>query len=432
MSSRLKLGIALFFLVCLIGGVVFGRSRFQTWRTQLQHQLSPPEEVVFVPAQITPEPVASATPTLLPTSTLIAPTASTIEPSATLPSPTPTPSLTPIPPATAVSTPLPVSTQIDGISYQDQHGLWNYCGPANLAMQVSYWGWETDRLDAGAFMRGSLERYDDKNVNPDEMAAFVHSETELNMLVRVGGDLYLLRELLAFGFPVILEKDFFLDDVGWMGHYLLLTGYDEWAQEFIAQDSYLGADTRVDFQETLAAWRAFNFTYLVAYPPEREADVMRVLGERWDVGRSAEIALNRANREAVEMTGRDQYFAQFNIGTSHNLLQQYDQAAAAFDEAFRLYAELPTNIRPWRMLWYQAGPYEAYYHVGRYQDVINLATTTLDNMTEPILEESFYWRGLAYAALDDTVRARSNFEQALVLNPRFSLAIEQLGKLEGE
>ena len=32
-----------------------------------------------------------------------------------------------------------------------------------------------------------------------------------------------------------------------------------------------------------------------------------------------------------------------------------------------------------RMMWYQTGPYFAYYYSARYQDVINLANTTLND-----------------------------------------------------
>ena len=46
------------------------------------------------------------------------------------------------------------------------------------------------------------------------------------------------------------------------------------------------------------------------------------------------------------------------------------------------------------MMWYQTGPYKAYYYTNRFADVINLADTTLnDTIAEPVLEESLYWRG---------------------------------------
>ncbi len=51
-------------------------------------------------------------------------------------------------------------------------------------------------------------------------------------------------------------------------------------------------------------------------------------------------------------------------------------------------------MRPYRMMWYQTGPYKAYYYSNRFADVINLADTTLnETISEPVLEESLYWRG---------------------------------------
>ena len=67
-------------------------------------------------------------------------------------------------------------------------------------------------------------------------------------------------------------------------------------------------------------------------------------------------------------------------------------AALVHDQVFKLYPSIPERERPWRILWYQTRPYWAYYYTGRYQDVINLATTTRNAMSEPVLEESYYWR----------------------------------------
>ncbi len=99
----------------------------------------------------------------------------------------------------------------------------------------------------------------------------------------------------------------------------------------------------------------------------------------------------------------------------------HENAAAAFDQARAIGL-------PWRMLWYQFGPYEAYYQIGRYDDVILLADTTL--MERPYFEESYYYRGLAKAALGDIEQARSDLQKAVKRNPNFSPAAEALAQLE--
>ena len=73
--------------------------------------------------------------------------------------------------------------------------------------------------------------------------------------------------------------------------------------------------------------------------------------------------------------------------------EDYAAAAAAFDSAFAVYPTIPAEERPWRVMWYRDDPYEAYYHTGRYQDIIELANTTFYALGEYTLEESFYWRG---------------------------------------
>jgi tetratricopeptide (TPR) repeat protein len=133
------------------------------------------------------------------------------------------------------------------------------------------------------------------------------------------------------------------------------------------------------------------------------------------------------------MQGNNEFFAWFNKGTSHVKLLQYVDAAFAYDQAFSIYAGLGDDDtqRPYRIMWYQTGPYWAYFYSGRYQDAINLANTTLnETISEPTLEESIYWRGQAYLALGQTENAVADFRETVRLNPHFTpgwAALEQLG-----
>ncbi|MBE0686922.1 MAG: hypothetical protein IH585_13110, partial [Anaerolineaceae bacterium] len=149
--------------------------RVYQWKIQIDYALNPPEEVVFVPeaeqVQFTPITKTSPTMTSQPSPTF------TVDPSVE----TPIPTLEP--------TPLPSAIKLDGIIYQDQHGLWNYCAPANLAMQLSYWGWEGDRMDTGIVLK-PFEK--DKNVMLYEMADYVVDHTEFQAITRSGGNITLL------------------------------------------------------------------------------------------------------------------------------------------------------------------------------------------------------------------------------------------------
>jgi hypothetical protein len=81
------------------------------------------------------------------------------------------------------------------------------------------------------------------------------------------------------------------------------------------------------------------------------------------------------------------------------------------------------------MVWYQTGPYFAYFYTGRYQDVINLADVTLSTTTTgPTLEESLYWRAMAAYALGDFASAFADMRESVRLNPSFSPGLQRLSE----
>ncbi len=62
----------------------------------------------------------------------------------------------------------------------------------------------------------------------------------------------------------------------------------------------------------LKQWRAFNTAYIVIYPPEREAEVLSILGPHADVNYNYQAALHKSVEETGSLTGRDQFFSLFN------------------------------------------------------------------------------------------------------------------------
>ncbi|MDP3450401.1 MAG: hypothetical protein Q8R87_07450, partial [Anaerolineaceae bacterium] len=55
--------------------------------------------------------------------------------------------------------------------YQD----WNNCGPATLALGLRYWGWQGDQFTISEAIRPERQ---DKNVNIEELAAYVNGSVE--------------------------------------------------------------------------------------------------------------------------------------------------------------------------------------------------------------------------------------------------------------
>jgi tetratricopeptide (TPR) repeat protein len=330
--------------------------------------------------------------------------------------------------------PVPLAYTIEGGAYFSQHNRWNYCGPANIAMALSYWGWQGTHDDAAKGLRTYSK---DKNVMPYEMADFAREQAGIGALVRVGGDLDILKRLIAAGFPVVVEKGPHFRDINyqvtWMGHYQTLTGYNDPGGYFIAQDSYIAANYHQPYTEFISEWRSFNYLYLVVYPMEKENDVLNLLGRDADKARNFRNALQKAQDELYQTTGVDQFFAMFNYGSNLVDLRDYSGAAKAFDQAFLMYDALPTDdaIRPYRILWYQTGPFYAYYYTGRYMDVIEKATKNSIEMVRddlPALEESFYWRGMAKIAVGDQDGGIKDFLTCLDYHQNFTPCVVELNK----
>lgn len=427
------LGVA---LLCLVAGFTYYLPpvherlswRVHNLRVQIWRAFFPPERVVFVPQKqiddivqatfqaMTLVPRLTPSPTITPT--IPGPT------DTPLPSPTPAPTLTPTP----TPTPIPESVILEGIRHEYQ--TFNNCGPANLSMALSYWGWQGNQTVTRDYLRPSYQ-IDDKNVNPFEMVDFVETQTQLKALWRVGGDLDLLKRLVAGGFPVVIEEGLLRPNEAWTGHFRLINGYDDSRKQFIVHDSLQGPDHGypVPYDEIAYLWQHFNYVYLVIFPPEREAEVMDILGPHADPLANYQSAAQKAREEVESLSGLEQYFALFNLGANLVHLAEYAEAAEAYDRAFEVFAALPWSERPWRLLWYVDGPYAAYYHTGRYEDVINLAQVALANVDKPVLEETYYWRGKAREALGELDSAIADYRRAYDLNPRSTPAGEELQRL---
>jgi uncharacterized protein YvpB len=403
-------------------------------RTQIRYMINPPDEAVFQPSEQTQLDIAvtammqtlQATMTTQPEMAAVA---------------TMTPQSGPTLKPTITTTPLPANMMLTSVKYEHQHGRLNYCGPANFSMALTYWGWNGNRDVVGKAVKPSEK---DKNVMPYELQDFIADNVPgMTSVIRYGGDIDTLKRMISAGFPVVVEKGIYELDVngkyGWMGHYAFVTGYDDTTNEIIYQDTYQpepkanpGPNRHIKESTFLEGWRAFNYVFVVVYPSEKENQIMSLLGPLADEVQAARLALSTAQAESQTLSDIDRYFAWFNVGTSHVTLLEYADAAIAYDYAFNLYANLNVedSVRPYRMMWYQTGPYKAYYYTNRFSDVINLADTTLnETISEPVLEESLYWRGRAYYMAGKTDLAVKDYRDALKVHPKWIPATQALQDL---
>ena len=442
-TTKIILGLAVLIVIAMalsfIPKIHFAIAwRLEDLQTRIYYLFNPPGEVVFIP---TPQSQVTITPR--PTST-----------------PTPSSEITVEIIPTITTTPVPKKIILDGITFIDQMHRWNYCGPANLAMALEYWGWKGEpgntaeiRDQVGAVVKPGLDdptldfiqrSQTDVNVMPYEMTDYVNEYTALRALWRVGGDIDLLKRLIAADFPVITEKGIYQtlppeNTMQWAGHYAFTTGYDDAQQMFTWQDSYTpnenlpykdqGNNVKMSYTEYITNWRSFNYVFIVVYPPEREVELYQVLGNYSNETWVAQKALDTANKDISTLSGIDLFFAWFNKGTSIGLLTDYGQSALAYDQAFILYDALPKKDRPYRIMWYQTGHYKAYFYTSRYKDVIFYADqleTTLYNRR--VLEETLYWRALAEANLALYDAAYADMRKAVNYHPGFQPALDILAQ----
>lgn len=337
------------------------------------------------------------------------------------PTPTPTVIPSPTPPPTPARRPAEKRVELSGFTHMWQK--WNNCGPATLAMNLSYFGSLLSQQEVAAVLKPN---WDDKNVSPEEMADFARSQG-FQALVRVNGDVDRLRLLLSNGVPTLIETWLELEPGNGMGHYRLLTGYDDGSQEFIVFDSYVSAGVdasqpyqgiRMPYDEVDRLWSVFNRTYVLIYTEDLAPVALSIIGEQTDDATMWQQALRQA--QAVVRERPDDPFAWFNLGTDLVALGQFEEAGVAYDRARVIGL-------PWRMLWYQFGPFRAYYETGRYEELITLAEATI--VTAGNIEEVYYWKGLGLAAQDDATGARQAWQRAVELNPNYVEAVAALSAM---
>lgn len=319
-----------------------------------------------------------------------------------------TPSITP----TATFPPLPAQIAMTSPPYEKQTP--NNCGPATLSMALHMYGWEGKQSDISDLIKPVSQ---DRNVNPEELRYYVRTQAGwLNLEYRVGGNIDLLKRLLAANYPVIVESVTSLnpgdalgptDDL-WAAHYLLITGYDDSAQEFTVHDSYRGPDLKISYTQLEAEWKPFNNLFIVMYFPQFEDEMKTLLASDWDPGLNRQNTLTSS--QAATATDPNDAFAWFNYGSNLVYFERYEEAALAYDKAREIGL-------PLRMFRYQFGPFLAYFHSGRNDDLLVL-TDYARGVTE-MSEEAWLWYGYGLYRKGDYDGALKAWQKADSINPKF-------------
>jgi tetratricopeptide (TPR) repeat protein len=318
------------------------------------------------------------------------------------PDPTATPALVSQLPATKVLT---NGTQM----FQ----TFNNCGPASLAMTLSHYGITVSQQELGAALRPFQHPRgdnDDKSVTLDELANKA-SEYGFTVYHRPVGNIQLIKQFISSDIPVITRT--WLKEGDDIGHYRVITGYDETAQEIIQDDSLQGKNLRYSYAAFTSLWKAFNYEYLVLIPEEKKDIAAAILGDHTNET-AAWTEAAQAAETAVRADPTDIY-AQFNRSVALYHLGDFEGSITAFEA---IESKLPR-----RMLWYQIEPIMAYYQLGKYDRVFALTDSILQNQNRAF-SELYYIRGFIYQKQGQTVQAEAEFALARKYNSNLVFSIE--------
>ncbi len=339
---------------------------------------------------------------------------------------TPTPSATPFPSAeipvfipTSKPSPTPIISPVQIKQPGDKELLhsqkyvyqtYNNCGPATLSMLLDFYGINATQQEIADQLRpyNNPQGYnDDKSVTLDELASY-SEQKGLTTFKRPGGDINKLKQFVANGIPVITIT--WIDEKGGFGHYRIIKGFDENKQQVIEDDSIFGQNQPVTYNEFNRLWQIFNYDYLVIVRPEQAETVKAILGEEANEQTAYQNALKRSESE----TGN---FALFNQAINNYYLGNYSKTTQIFEKVH-------TGL-PYRLLWYQIEPIEAYLKQKNYDQVFAL-TNQIFQSGDPSFSELYYLRGQSYLETGEPELAKKEFEKAVLYNKNYQPALQQL------
>lgn len=300
------------------------------------------------------------------------------------------------------------------VSYQ----TFNNCGPATLAMILSYYGIYETQEELGEAMRPYQHPKgdnDDKTIFPQEFVDWVEN-FGLKAIYRPNGSIQLIKLFLANEIPVVVKT--WLRPNEDIGHFRIIRGFDEKAQVIIDDDSYFGPNRRLSYYQLLEMWQPFNYGYIPVYKPEREEIVKTILGQDQDLQVAYWRAVNRAQKEK-ELDPENNYPI-FNLSTSYYHIGEYEKSVTEFEKVESRLSR--------RMLWYQIEPILAYKELGNYDRVFQISDWLFENGNRAF-SELYQLRGEVYLEKGDREAARKEFELALKYNQNFQPAKNALQNL---
>lgn len=311
---------------------------------------------------------------------------------------------------------LPASALIPN-NYQ-VYETWNNCGPASLSMALSYFGINESQQVLGELLRpyeNSTGDNDDKDVTFEELANEART-FGLLAYYRPDGNMQLLKRFLAIGLPVVAETVMTKDDD--IGHYRVVKGYDENADVITQDDSMQGHNVPFSYADFDYMWKKYNYEYLVLVPKAKQGLAEAILGKdlnvrtAWQKTVKMDEAALAANPGDVDST--------FNLSVADYYVGNYQGSVNEFEKV--------QSQLPFRTLWYQIEPIEAYYALGDYQQVFSLTASILNNGNRAF-SQLYILRGDIDKKEGDLQAAKAEFQNAVFYNIHLKAAQDALNSV---
>ncbi len=295
----------------------------------------------------------------------------------------------------------------------------NNCGPASLSMALSYYDIHVTQAELGQALRPYQipnGDNDDKSVTMDELAKKAE-EYGLLAYHRPNGDISLIKALIQQDIPVITRTWLHVHED--IGHYRIVKGYDDNTQEIIQDDSFENKNLRYSYTDFLSMWSKYSYEYLILIPKEKKEIIESLLGENRNVQTAWYHALQAAQEEAKNHP--DDIYATFNVSVAAYYAGNYKLATTEYEKV--------AQQLPFRTLWYQIEPIEAYYALGSYDNVFAITDKILANNNRAF-SEVYLIRGNSYKKRGKMIQAKAEYEKAVYYNQHLTEARNALASVE--
>src|SRR3989344_2364563 len=327
-----------------------------------------------------------------------------------------------------INSPTPAVTEIELINppqskilANDYHVFqtFNNCGPAALSMALSYYGINVSQQVLGDELRPYQNPQgdnDDKSVTLEELGEKA-KDFDLIPYHRPNGNIELIKKFITYDIPILTRTLTKVNED--IGHFRLVKGYNDQTGQLIQNDSLQNKNLWYTYVDFLAIWEKFNHEYLVLVPNDKQEIVETILGEDLNEKIAWQKALRQAQGKLVE--NENDIYTRFNLSVALYEVGDFQRSVEEFEKI--------ENLLPFRTLWYQIEPIQAYYELGNYDRVFQITDKILNN-GNLAFSELYYLRGQIYLKQNDKEAARQEFEKAILYKHNYTPAQEALKTIE--